>query len=135
MVHWRRKRQTTPVFLSEEPHGHYEKTKRYDTGRRASRLEGVQYVTREEQRAITNSSRKNKASWPKHKLCSVMDVSGGESKVQCCKKQYCIGTWNVRSMNQGKLEVVQQESRVKINILGISELKWMGMGEFNSDDH
>ena len=66
-----------------------------------------------------------------------MDVSGGESKVQCCKKQYCTGTWNVRFMNQGRLEVVNQElARVKkINILGISELKWTGMGEFNSDDH
>ena len=65
-----------------------------------------------------------------------MDVSGGESKVQCCKEQYCIGTWNVRSMNQGKLYVVTQEmARVNINILGISELKWMGMGDFNLDDH
>ena len=52
------------------------------------------------------------------------------------KEQYCIGTWNVRSMNQGKLEVVKQEmTRVNIDILGISELKWTGMGEFNSDDH
>ena len=58
-----------------------------------------------------------------------------EVKVQCCKEQYCIGTWNVRSMNQGKLEVIKQENaRVSINILGISELKWTGMGEFNSDD-
>ena len=58
------------------------------------------------------------------------------SKVQCCKEQYCIGTWNVRSMNQGKLEVVKQEmERVNINMLGISELKWTGMGEFNSGDH
>ena len=58
------------------------------------------------------------------------------SKVQCCKEQYCIGTWNVRSKNQGKLEVVKQEmARVNVNILGISELKWTGMGEFNSDDH
>ena len=65
-----------------------------------------------------------------------MDVSGGESKVQCYKEQYCIGTWNVRSMNQGKLEVVKQEMvRVNIEILEISELKWTGMGEFNSDDH
>ena len=65
-----------------------------------------------------------------------MDVSGGETKVQCRKEQYCIGTWNVRSMSQGKLEVVKQEmARVNINILGISELKWTGMGEFNSDDH
>ena len=55
------------------------------------------------------------------------------SKVQCCKEQYCIGIWNVRSMNQGKLEVVKQEmARVNINILGISELRWTGMGEFNS---
>ena len=65
-----------------------------------------------------------------------MDVMGDGSKVQCRKEQYCIGTWNVRSMNQGKLEVVKQEmARVNINILGISELKWTGMGEFNSDDH
>ena len=64
-----------------------------------------------------------------------MDVSVGKSKVQCCKELYCIGTWNVRSMNQGKLDMVKQEmARVNINILGISELKWMGMGEFNSDD-
>ena len=65
-----------------------------------------------------------------------MDVTGDGSKIQCCKEQYCIGTWNVRSMNQGKLEVVKQEmTRVKVNILGIRELKWTGMGEFNSDDH
>ena len=65
-----------------------------------------------------------------------MDVTGERSKRQCCKKQYCIGTWNVRSMNQGKLEVVKQEiSRVNINILGISESRWTRMGEFNSDDH
>ena len=60
----------------------------------------------------------------------------GLSKVRCCKEQYCIGTWNVRSINQGKLEVVKQEmARVNVNILGISELKWTGMGELNSDDH
>ena len=65
-----------------------------------------------------------------------MDVSGGKSKVQCCKEQYCIGTWYVRYMNQGNLEVVKQEmTRVNIDILGINELKWMRMGEFNSDDH
>ena len=66
----------------------------------------------------------------------IADVTGVGSKVRCCKEQYCIGTWNVRSMNQDKLEVVKQErARVNINILGISELKWTGMGEFNSDDH
>ena len=65
-----------------------------------------------------------------------MDVSGGESKVQCYKEQYCIGTRNVRSMNQGKLDVIKQEmAGVNTDILGIRELKWMGMGKFNSDDH
>ena len=65
-----------------------------------------------------------------------MDVTGDRSKVQCCKEQYCIGTCNVRSMNQGKLEVVKQEmARVNVDILGISKLTWTGMGEFNSDDH
>ena len=65
-----------------------------------------------------------------------MDVTGDRSKIQCFKEQYCIGTWNVRSKNQGKLEVVKQEmARVNVNILGISELKWTAMGEFNSDDH
>ena len=60
----------------------------------------------------------------------------GESKFQCCKEQYCIGTWIVRLMNQGKLDVVKQEmARVNIDILGISELKWMERSEFNSDDH
>ena len=64
-----------------------------------------------------------------------MDVTGDRSKVRCCKEQYCIGTWNVKSMNQGKLEVVKQEmARVNVDILGISKLKWTGMGEFNSDD-
>ena len=65
-----------------------------------------------------------------------MDVTDDKSKVPCCKEQYCIGIWNVRSRNQGKLEVVKQEmERVDVDILGISEVKWTGMGEFNSDDH
>ena len=73
---------------------------------------------------------------PKQKQYPAVDVTGDRSKVQCCKEQYCIGTWNVRSMNQGKLEVVKQEmARVNVDILGISELKWTGMGEFNSVDH
>ena len=71
---------------------------------------------------------------PKQKQYTVVDVTGDRSKVQCCKEQYCIGTWNGRSMNPGKLEVIKQEmERVNIDILGISELKWTGMGEFNSD--
>ena len=84
---------------------------------------------------VTNS-RKNEGMEPKQKQYPAVDGTGDRSKVPCCKEQYCIGTWNVRSMNQGKLEVVKQEmARVNIDILGISELKWTGMGEFNSDDH
>ena len=83
-----------------------------------------------------NNSRKSKGMEPKQKQYSVVDVTGDRSKVQCCREKYCIGTWNVRSMNQGKLEVVKQEmTRVNVDILGISKLKWTGMGEFNSDDH
>ena len=67
---------------------------------------------------------------------NVVDMTGDRSRVQCYKEKYCIGTWNVRSMNQGKLEVVKLEmARVNVNILGISKLKWTGMGEFNSDNH
>ena len=82
------------------------------------------------------NSRKNEGMEPKQKQYPVVDMTGDGNKVQCCKEQYCIRTWNVMSMNQGKLEVVKQEmARVNINILGISELKWTGMGEFHSDDH
>ena len=73
---------------------------------------------------------------PTQKQHPAVDVTGDRSKVQCCKEQYCIGTWNVRSTNQSKLEVVKQEmTRVNVDILGISKIKWTGMGEFNSDDH
>ena len=78
----------------------------------------------------------NEVAGPKQKQYPVVDVTGDGSKVPCCKDQYGIGTWNVRPMNQGKLEVVKQEmARVKVDTLGISELKWTGMGQFNSDDH
>ena len=94
---------------------------------------GAQYATGDQWR---NNSRKNEGMEPKQKQYPAVDVTGDRSKIRCCKEQYCIGTWNVRSMNQGKLEVVKQEmARVNIDILGISELKWTGMGEFNSDDH
>ena len=94
---------------------------------------GAQYATGEEWR---NNSRKNEEMEPKQKQHSVVDMTGDGSKVRYCKEQYCIGTWNVKSLNQGKLEVVKQEmARVNIDILGISELKWTGMGELNSDDH
>ena len=97
------------------------------------RLVGTQYATVDQWR---NNSRRNEGMEPKQKQHPVVDGTGDRSKVRCCKEQYCRGTWNVQSTNQGKLEVVKQKmARVNINILGISELKWTGMGEFNSDDH
>ena len=94
---------------------------------------GAQYATGDQWR---NNSRKNEETEPKQKQHPVVNVTGEGSKVWCCKEQYCIGTWNVRSMNQGQLEVVKQEmARVTVYILAISQLKWTGMGEFNSDDH
>ena len=93
---------------------------------------GAQYATGDQWRT---NSRKNERMEPKQKQYPVVDVTGDRSKVRCCKDQYCIGTWNVRSTNQGKLEGVKQEmARVNIHILGISNLKWTGMGEFNLDD-
>ena len=72
----------------------------------------------------------------KEKQHPVVDVTSDGSNVRCCKEQYCLGTWNVRSMNQSKLEVVKREmARVNINIVEISKLKWAGMGGFNSDDY
>ena len=94
---------------------------------------GAQYATGDQWR---NNSRKNEEMQPKNKQHPVVDMTVDGSKVWCCKKQYCIGAWNVRSMNQGKLEVVKQEmARVNSNILGISKLKWTGRGEFNAGDH
>ena len=97
------------------------------------RLVGALYPTGDQWRKI---SRKNEEMEPKQNKHSVVDGTGGRSKVWCCKEEYCIGTWNVRSMNKGKLEVVKQEmARVNMDIIGINELRWTGMGEFNSDDH
>ena len=73
------------------------------------RLEGVQYATGEEQRTTTHSLRKNEAAGPKQKWCSAVDVSGDESEIQCYNEQSCIGTWNIRSMNQSKLDMLKQE--------------------------
>ena len=98
-----------------------------------SRSVGAQYATGDQQR---NNSRKNEGTEPKKKQYPAVDVAGDRRKVRCSKEQYCIGTWNARSMNQGKLEVVKQEmARVNVDILEISKLKWTGMGEFNSGDH
>ena len=94
---------------------------------------GAQYATGDQWR---NNSRKNEEMEPKQNQHPVADGTGDRSKVQCCKEQYCIVTWSVRSMNQGKLEVVKHEMTwVNVDILGISKLKWTGKGEFNSDDH
>ena len=91
----------------------------------------AQYATGDQWR---NNSRKNEGMEPKQKQYQVVDMTSDRSKVQCCKEQYFIGTSS--SMNQGKLEVIKQEmARVNVDILGISEQKWTGMGEFNSDDH
>ena len=93
----------------------------------------AQYATGDQWRT---NSRKNEETEPKQKQNPVVDVTGDGSKVWCCKEQYCIGTWNVRSMNQSKLEVLKQKmASVNINILGIRGWKWIGMGEFKSDNH
>ena len=110
----------------------YERQKNRTLKDELPRSVGAQHATGDQWR---NNFRKNEEMEPKQHH-SVVDVTGDGSKVQCYKQKYCIGTWNVRSMKQGKQEVVKQEmARANINILGISQLKWTGMGEFNSDDH
>ena len=90
---------------------------------------GTQYATGDQWR---NNSRKNEGMEPNQKQYPAVDVTSDRSKVQCCKEQHCIGTWNVKSTNQGKLEAVKQElTRMNTDILGISELRWTGMGKFN----
>ena len=129
VVHWRREWQTTSVFLAWEPHDQYEKAKDRILNDELPGSVGAQYATGDQWR---NSSRKNEGMEPKQKQQPVVDGTGDRSKVRCRKEQYCTGTWNVRSMNQGKLEVVKQEmARVNVDILGISDLKWTRMGEFN----
>ena len=126
-------RQMTSVSCLENPMNSMKGQKDWTLKDELPRSVGAQYANGDKRR---NNSRKTEETEPKQKQYPVVDVTGDGSKVQCCKEQDCIGTWNVRSMNQGKLEVVRQEiARVTANILGISELKWTGMGEFNSDDH
>ena len=133
MVHWRREWQTTQYSCLENPMNSMKRQKDRILKEELPRLVSAQYATGDQWR---NIPRKNEEMEPKQKQYPVVDVTGDRSKVRCSKEQYCIGTWNVRSMNQGKLEVVKQEmARVNIDILGISELKWTGMGEFNSEDH
>ena len=127
MVHWRREWQTTSVFLPLEPHEQYEKAKDKTLKDELPRSVDAQYATGDQWR---NNSRKNEGMVAKQKQYPAVDVTGDRRKVRCCKEQYCIETWNVRSMNQGKLEVVRL-ARVHVDIQRISELKWTGMGEFN----
>ena len=139
MVHWRREWQTTPVFLPPKlpKHEQYEKVERYDTGRLPPQVtkcplcywgkSGGQLLIAPERMKWLGQSGNNAQLW----MCLVVKV-----KSDAIKEQHGTGTWNVRSMNQGKLDVAKQEmARVSTNILGISELKWTGMGEFNSDNH
>ena len=105
VVHWRREWQPITVFLPWEPHKQYEKEKDMTLIEELPRSVGAQYVTGDQWR---NNSRKNEEMEPRQKQYPVVDVIDG-SKVWCCKEQYCIGTWNVGSKNQSKLEVVKQE--------------------------
>ena len=133
MVHWRREWKTTEYSCLENPMNSMKRQKDRTLQDELPRSVRAQYATRDQ---WINNSRKNEGMEPKQKQYPAVDVTGDGSKVRCCKEQYSIGAWNVRSMNQGKLEVVKQEmARVNINILGISKLKWTRMGEFNSDDH
>ena len=122
-------RNGTPLqyFCLENPANSVKRQKDRTLKDELSRLVGAQYTTGDQWR---NNSRKNEGMEPKQKQYAFVDVTGDRSKVRCCKEQYCIGTWNVRSMNQGKLEVVKQEmARVNVNILGISKngLEWVNL--------
>ena len=133
VVHWRRECQTISVLCLENP---MNSMKRQKDGHWKMNSPGwrVPNMLLEISGEITPERLKRRGQSKNN--TQFVDVTGDGSKVWCCKEQYCIGTWNVRSMNQGKLEVVIQEmTRVNIDILRISKLKWTGMGEFNSDDH
>ena len=135
MVHWRREWQTTSVFLPWEPMRSMKRQKDRTLKDKLPRSVGAQYATGEVWRN-NSKKKKKKKRWSQNKNNAQLWVWRDGNKVRCYKEQCCIGTWNVRSMNQGKLKVVKQEmERVKIDILGISEVKWTGMGKFNSDDH
>ena len=124
---------TTSVFLAWEHHKQYEEEKDRTLKDELPKSVGAQYATGEEWR---NNSRKNEETKPTRKQCLVVDVTGDGSKVWCYKEQNCIGTWDAKSMNRGKLEIVKREmARVNIYILGISKRKWTRMGKFNLDDH
>ena len=133
MVCWRRKCKPLQYSCLQNSMNSTKRQKDRILKDELPRSVGAQYATGDQGR---NNSRKNEEMEAKQKQHRVVDVTGDGSRVRCCKEQYCIETWNVRSMNQGKLEVVKQKmARVNINIVGISELKWTRMGEFSLDDH
>ena len=132
VVHWRREWPTSYACL-ENPMNSMKKQKDRIMEDELLRSVGAQYATGDH---WTNNSRKKEGVGLKQKQHPIVDVTGNISKVRCRKEEYCIGTWNVKSMNQGKLEVVKQDmARVNVNILQIRKLKGTRMGEFNSDDH
>jgi len=117
----------------ENPMNNMERQKDMALKDELPRIVRTQYAAGDE---WSNNSRKNEEKQPKRKKHPAVEMTGDGSKVRYCKEQHCKGTWNIWPMIQGKLEVVKQEmERVNIDILGISELKWTGMGESNSDDH
>ena len=120
VVHWRREWQTTSVLAMRTPWTVW-KGKKMTLKDELSRWVGAQYATGDQWR---NNSRKNEGMEPKQKQYPAVDVTVDRSRVWCCKEQYCIGTWKVRAMNLGKLEVVKQEmARVNTDMLKISEPK------------
>ena len=127
-MYWRREWQTTLAFCLENSMNSMKRQKDMTLKNEPPRSIGAQYATGDQWR---NNFRKNEEMEPKRKQQPVVDVTGDRSKVQCCKEQYCIGTWNVRSMNQGKV-VKQETARVNIDILGISKLKWTGVTNLDS---
>ena len=132
MIYWRREWQTT---LYEKLMNCFKRQNDITPQKLSPSGLKVSNMLLSKEKRTTNNLRKNEAVGPKWKWHSAADVSGDGSKIQCCKEQYYIGTWNVRSMDQGKLVMVKQEMvRINIDILRISEPKWMGMDKFNSDD-
>ena len=130
MVHWRGNGKPLQYSCLENPINSRKRQKDRTLEDELPRSVGAQYATGDQWR---NNSRNNEGMWSEQKQYPLVNVTGDRSKVQCCKEQYCIGTWNVRSMNEGKLEVVKQEmARGNVDILEISKLQWTGMGEFNS---
>ena len=122
-----------PLQRCPENPSKHEKAKRHGTGRRAPLGRGP-VCSGEEQRAVVNSAGRKKQPGRSGSDAAV-EVSRGRRTVRCCEEQHCIGTWNVRSVDQGNLDVVKQEmARLNMSILGISGLRWMGRGKFNSDD-